>query len=90
MRIVINKCYGGYGLSKLAYEYLNLEWDGFGYDFMNDRANPDLVRAVEVLGSEASGQSAKLEVVEIPGDVKWHIAEYDGMEHVAEDHRTWP
>jgi len=27
--------------------------------------------------------------VEIPDDVKWHIHEYDGLEHVAEDHRTW-
>jgi hypothetical protein len=27
--------------------------------------------------------------VEIPGDVSWHIGEYDGVEWVAEDHRTW-
>jgi len=24
----------------------------------------------------------------VPDDVKWHIHEYDGLEHVAEDHRT--
>jgi len=25
----------------------------------------------------------------VPDDVKWHIAEFDGWEWVAEDHRTW-
>lgn len=27
MKVVINKCYGGYGLSKKAYEFLGIEWD---------------------------------------------------------------
>ena len=26
---------------------------------------------------------------EIPDDVNWYIAEYDGIEHIAERHRTW-
>jgi hypothetical protein len=25
----------------------------------------------------------------VPADAKWHVHEYDGLEHVAEDHRTW-
>jgi hypothetical protein len=33
---------------------------------------------------------AELEVVEIPDDVEWIIVDYDGMEHIAEKHRTWP
>jgi hypothetical protein len=28
-------------------------------------------------------------VVEIPDGVEWEIAEYDGLEWVAEKHRTW-
>jgi hypothetical protein len=28
-------------------------------------------------------------VVEIPDDVNWQVEEYDGMEHIAEKHRTW-
>jgi hypothetical protein len=55
-----------------------------------DRADPDLVRVVEELGSEtASGRFAKLVVVEIPDGVEYEIDEYDGREHIAETHRTW-
>lgn len=54
-----------------------------------ERSDPVLVQVVEELGKEAGGRCASLKVVEIPDDVKWHIAEYDGSEWVAEDHRTW-
>jgi hypothetical protein len=48
------------------------------------------VLAVQTLGSEqSSGSYAKLKVVEIPDDVVWTIMEYDGLEWVAEVHRTW-
>jgi hypothetical protein len=30
-----------------------------------------------------------LRIVEIPDGVEWHISEYDGIEHIAENHRTW-
>ena len=66
-------------------------WD-INYHFLSDeqRANPLLVEVVEELGSgAASGSYANLKVVEIPDDVLWHIEEYDGAEHVAENHRTW-
>ena len=53
------------------------------------RDDTDLVAVVEELGAEASGLCASLKVVEIPAGVKWRIEEYDGNEHVAEDHRTW-
>lgn len=48
-----------------------------------------LVEVVEVLGSEANGFSAVLKVVEIPDNVDWQVMEYDGIEWVAEKHRTW-
>ena len=89
MKVVINKCYGGYGLSKKAYEFLGIEWDGYGYEYKEDRSNPDLVMCVETLKEESFGVYARLKVIEIPDDVKWHIEEYDGVEWVAEDHRTW-
>lgn len=54
-----------------------------------DRNDPILIQVVEEFGKEANGHTASLKVVEIPDDVKWHIHEYDGLEHVAEDHRTW-
>ena len=53
------------------------------------RDNDSLIRVVEELGEKANGVCARLKIVEIPDDVEWHIDDYDGLEHVAEDHRTW-
>lgn len=57
------------------------------------RHDPLLVRVVEELGGEhrqgASGAHAELRIVEIPEGVDYEIDEYDGMEHIAEKHRTW-
>ena len=89
MKIVINKCYGGYSLSREAYEFLGLTWDDYGYEFNEDRSNPKLVECVETLGESASGAFAELKVVEIPDDVDWEIEDYDGVEWVSEKHRTW-
>ena len=124
MKVVINKCFGGFSISleaarfmaergnKVAkaevYEYdakaagdieLNeieekscLRWYGYGYAGGHDgysRNDQDLVAAVQQLGKKASGRMANLEVVEIPDGVEWEIDEYDGLESVAEKHRTW-
>jgi len=48
-----------------------------------------LVQVVEELGKAASGRAADLKIVEIPEDVEWQIEEYDGLEYVAEKHKTW-
>lgn len=92
MKIVLNKCYGGFGLSKEAYDYLGIPWDGYGYAY-NDyelRTNPKLVECIETLGSEkASGQFSKLRVVEFPDDLDYEIESYDGVETVEEVHRSW-
>ena len=58
-------------------------------DRPDNREHPPLVECVETMGAAANGPCAKLEVVEIPADVDYEIAEYDGLEHVAEKHRTW-
>jgi hypothetical protein len=89
MKVVINKCYGGFGLSKEAYEYLGLDWDGYGYKYDDNRTDPKLVECVETLGDIASGSLAELKVVEIPDDVKWEIDDYDGVETIHEVHRVW-
>ena len=54
-----------------------------------ERNDPTLIEVVEELGEEASGRCAKLRIVEIPDNADWEIDEYDGMEHVAEKHRSW-
>jgi hypothetical protein len=115
MKIVINTCYGGFGLSHEAimryaalkninliveekdssfskYEYYvdQISDDNYWHDGkILDRSNPDLVQVVEELGEAANGWAAELKVVDIPDDVQWYIEEYDGIEWVAEKHRTW-
>jgi hypothetical protein len=44
---------------------------------------------VEEGGTDVNGTYSDLKVVDVPDDVNWYIEEYDGMEHVAERHRTW-
>jgi len=90
--IVINDCYGGFGLSNRAkIEYCRLagiqEVDFYDRDVVRD--DPYLVKVVRELGMGANGDHANLKIVEIPGDVDWMVSEYDGAEWVAEKHRTW-
>ena len=120
MKVAINICYGGFGLSNPAFEKLlnvkgiafekspskfkmreddsdyfragHLNDDNFylsPYDFYNERSDQDLVSIIEEMGESSWGWASELKVVDIPDDVKWHIEEYDGVEWVAEDHRTW-
>ena len=63
--------------------------ENFFSDRNIDRDDPDLVRVVEELEDAASGRYAELRIVEIPDGVEWDIEEYDGLEWVAEKHRTW-
>lgn len=90
-KIVINRCFGGFGLSKEAYRFLGLEWDGYGFKYSSDieRVDPKLVECVEILGPLANGRCSELKVVEIPDDVIWEISDYDGLETVEEVHRSW-
>lgn len=133
MKVVLNSCYGGFGLSDEAYEKLNewgipiqayispernpdtglyilkLEdegevifdntlskdsvccgryWDSWTRD-KESRSHPLVVRVVEELGERANGVHAKLRIADIPDDIEWKIDEYDGIEHIAESHRTW-
>lgn len=102
MKVVINTCFGGFGLSKKATDlYCEKKginpgkWDSqykFYHDFHDrniSRDDPVLVEIVEQLGQEAAGSYAELSIVDVPDGVSWYIHEYDGNEHVAESHRTW-
>lgn len=147
-KIIVNKCFGGYGLSNVAYEWLHKQYgipikkyipqkrddnglylpepknDGEvifdrslndrgitrmddlwldhyekGEDFVinrywaikwdEKRDDPRIIKCVEKLGDKANGPCAKLELVEIPDEIEWHIEDYDGMESVHENHRSW-
>lgn len=88
--VVINTCYGGFGLSEDAislYKNIARVPDISHYDIARD--DPVLVQVVRTLDKDANGHHALLKIVEVPGDVEWEIAEYDGKEWVAEVHRTW-
>ena len=54
-----------------------------------ERNDPVLVKIVEELGSKSFGFAANLKIVEIPDNVNWEVIQYDGLEHIAEKHRTW-
>jgi hypothetical protein len=135
-KIVINKCYGGFGLSEAAVllyaeiKGITLYVEGKGslrtyflvpkeervkelpkpwiensledrcayneeytkqvfYDCYIKRDDPVLIQVVEHLRDKANGYAAKLKIVEIPDDIEYTIEEYDGVEHIAEKHRTW-
>lgn len=146
MKVAINKCYGGFGLSVAAYEKL-IEWgipvrkyidqerdpetllykpqplndgevifdreltppeaDTFSELYWqykgtsadqgrywetwtsDNRTHPLVIRVIEELGEAANGQHAELAIVEIPDGTEYEISDYDGIEHIAEAHRTW-
>jgi hypothetical protein len=99
MKIAINKCYGGFGVSRAVYDALGKEWDGDGslnnetfgiesYNYRAYRSHPDLIAAIEKVGEdEASGDFAKVQIVDIPDGVEWEIDAYDGIESIREVHR---
>lgn len=134
--VVINRCFGGFGLSDEAVrEYAKLKgFDVFGYvnpphdfnsyvrienslnsfltywvkedagdnptneeinkvEWLHQRDIPRddeaLIKVVKTLKKKANGRCADLQIVKIPDDVEYEISEYDGLEHIAEKHRTW-
>ena len=90
MKVVINRKYGGFGLSQKALDLYN-EMTGKKVKWESDilRNDPILVFVVESLGKEANTRYSELEVVEIPDGISWYIHEYDGKEEIHETHRSW-
>lgn len=84
MKIVLNKCYGGFSLSEFVCKKLCCD----PYDYTDEdkmqRISERLIDLVETYGSKkCSGGSAALVIVEIPDEVTdWEIGEYDGVEFV--------
>jgi hypothetical protein len=115
MKVAINRCWGGFGLSKEANDLMaswghpgalhEIKWREEEYakhpkraglydNSFNphcDRHDPLLIKAIETLGEEkASGDLGKVHIVEIPDGVQYEIDDYDGMETIHEQHRSWP
>ena len=87
MKIVINKCFGGFSLSDIAMEriknFMAIE-DEVDYRFGEcSRTSKVLIETIETLGEKANGSYANLYIVEIPDDATdFEIMEYDGSEYV--------
>lgn len=95
MKVVINDCHGGFSLSDAGIarylELADLTMTAADEFYARDIPRDDtaLVQVVEEMGRMANGSFAILKIVDIPNDVNWYIEEYDGLEWVAEVHRTW-
>lgn len=78
--IVVNCCYGGFGLSKFAVERLGNDT----YFFLEHREDKELIALLKEYGTEKIGGTfAELQIVEIPDNsTDYYIDEYDGMETV--------
>lgn len=88
MKVVINSCHGGFGLSSEAMRRLKeLGMDLYYYDI--PRNHEILVRVVDELGEGANGEHSNLKIIDIPEGISWDIDEYDGYETISEKHRTW-
>ena len=81
--IVINKCYGGFGLSEEAIAlYNSLTGKTLSAGGEPERDDPHFVQVVRQLGSKkASGLYSKL-VIRTVVDDYYSISEYDGLEDV--------
>lgn len=81
MKIVINRDYGGFSLSKKACKCLGIDWE---YDdSLGVRTDSRLIELVERDAESASGDCAALVVVEIPDNATdYELDEYDGLEEI--------
>ena len=84
-KVVINACYGGFGLSDEALDlycsYKNIPESDELYYWDIERHDPDLIRVVEELGPKASTNFSKLVIEEVEEEC-YFISEYDGLESV--------
>jgi hypothetical protein len=90
-KVVINGCYGGWGLSQAALTWLHdhgsphvVECSFRGLAEISNgipRHDPLLVEVVERLGPEVNTNLSELEIVTIDSD-RYRIVEYDGLESV--------
>lgn len=89
MKMILNKCYGGFHLSDKAEtmfaKVIGVDAEDFGYDFADDyRTHPSLIAIVEELGKEAyDDEVSELVVLELSDNTTdWFVDEYDGYETV--------
>ena len=78
MKLIINGCYGGFGIKDEVMERLGLT----SQDSEETRTNSDLIALIES-GEDVNDRCANLVVVELPDNcTDYYIDEYDGLESV--------
>lgn len=86
MKIVLNKNFGGFGITKAVYKKMReLFWLDEKQTDELTRTDEKFVKAVEEC--EKKGTSGDLRVIEIPDDMDWDIFDYDGYEYVYDVNR---
>ena len=79
MKIVINRCYGGFSITYACAKKLGID----KYDASDYRTDERLIKMVEENADEVSGHFSKLSVVEIPDNkTDYEVNEYDGYESI--------
>ena len=90
MKVVVNKSFGGFGLSEEAMRLYTERGGASEEDYSMDRTDPILVALVEELGEKVNGRYAQLAIIDLPEDaLLWDIADYVGYETIHERHRVW-
>ena len=91
MKVAINRCWGGFGISSECLDIYNyLTGKKLKYYFEIERDDKSLIEAIEMLGEqEASSELGEIHIVEIPDGTEYTIDDYDGMESIHESHSCW-
>ncbi len=98
MRYVVNRCFGGFGLSIAVEEELakagwseNRIRDAQYASSLADRCSEDLLAAIEKVGlAESCGGCAELAIIEVPHEPhELEISEYDGQETIQMRTEKW-
>lgn len=93
MKVVVNKCYGGFSLSEKSIERLKkvtpikeITPANLQLHYWANRHKQELVETLEELGTEkASGEHARLFIEEWPDEIPYKIDDYDGQERLEVD-----
>ena len=93
MKVVVNKCYGGFSLSNEAIAALKektpvkvINCSNIQFYYWSNRHDKHLVSLLEEMGTiRASGEHARLFLEEWPDDIPYKVREYDGQESLEVD-----
>jgi hypothetical protein len=85
MKVLLNKCYGGYSFSEEFVKHLiynDIVPDYTNYHNLQRHDQRVVEEAIKFGLDNASGMCASLEVREVPDGANYSISEYDGMESI--------